>query len=375
MHFALLLAALVLVLALLILGHEFGHFIVAKAFGIRVDEFAIGFPPRLLSVQWGETRYSLNLLFFGGYVKIFGESAEDGEVLKDPRSFVHKPRLVQAAVIVAGICFNILFAWLALSAGYMVGMPTSADHEGVGQVEHAQTTIVSVLPDSPAANAGLLPEDVVLSAQTGTATLPPGATAAQLQDFIGAHQDESVVLAVSRVSTTTHLQEEKTFLARPVEGLAEGHKAIGIGLDDVGVLKLSPPMALVQGAYLTKQMTVATAEGLVGFFSKIFQGQAKWKEVSGPIGITVYGAGAVASGFIPTVLLAAIISINLALINVLPLPGLDGGRLLFVVIEAIRRKPLSEKLSFRITLVSMSLLVLLMLIISYHDVLRLVHPV
>ena len=122
----------ILILAALILAHEFGHFSVAKLFGIKVEEFGIGFPPRLLKIKKGETLYSLNLLFFGGFVKIYGEDANEGAT--DPRSFAHKPRLVQAAVIVAGVVMNLLFAWLALSVGYMVGLPTSAEHEGFGTV-------------------------------------------------------------------------------------------------------------------------------------------------------------------------------------------------------------------------------------------------
>lgn len=357
----------ILILALLILAHEFGHFSVAKMFGIRVDEFGIGFPPRLLSITWGETTYSINLLFFGGFVKIFGENAHEAPA--DPRSFAHKPRLVQAAVIVAGIVFNILFAWLALSVGYMVGMPTSSEHLGVGQARDVHTTIVQVLPGSPAQKAGLLPNDQIKSITTGSAQLPEGASATAVQQFIADHQNESDVITVVRAG------EEKTFLAKPVEGIASDHKAIGIQLDDVGILQLPPHLALYEGAILTKQMTVAIAQGLGGFLKQIFTGRANLSTVTGPIGIATLGATAVTNGFIATIILTALISINLAIINVLPIPGLDGGRLLFIIIEAIIRRPLPEKISVYFNIAGFALLILLMLVVSFHDVARLVHPV
>ncbi len=362
-----------LILVLLILVHEFGHFIVAKAFGIRVDEFGIFFPPRLFARRWGETVYSLNALPFGGFVKIFGETessfakaTEDGQNL---RSFARKPRLVQASVIVAGIFFNLLFAWLALSAGYMVGIPTSVQHLGVGTVQGAHTTITAVLPNSPAEKAGVIAGDQVQAARTATAELAVGANADALQQFIFAYQDESVVLSVLRSG------EAKTFLAKPVAGIAPGHKAIGIELDDVGVLQLPPHLALVEGAILGWQMTVAIGGGLWGLVSQIFHGGANLAGVAGPIGIAGIGATAVSQGFVATILLTALISINLAIINVLPIPGLDGGRLLFIAIEAIIRRPISERLATRLTIVSFALLATLMLVVSYHDILRLVKPV
>ncbi len=356
----------ILLLIVLILVHEFGHFSVAKFFGIRVDEFGIFFPPRLFAWKRGETEYSFNALPFGGFVKIFGESTTEEGVQTDPRSLVRKPRLVQTAVIVAGVVFNILFAWLALSAAYMYGLPTSVEHKGVGQVQDARVTVVQVLPESPAAKAGLLAEDVVVGAQTGTAELPQNANADQLQAFIAVHQDESVLLTVARGG------EEKTFLAKPIDGLVEGHKAIGVSLDDVGMLQLPVHLALVQGAVLTYQMTVGTAVGLGGFFYSIVTGTANWGGVAGPIGIAGIGSSAVQDGLIATIILMSLISINLAIINLLPIPGLDGGRLLFIIIESIIRRPISEKLSLRLTVAGFALLAMLMIVVSFHDILRLV---
>jgi regulator of sigma E protease len=353
----------ILILVALIVVHEFGHFSVAKLFGIRVDEFGIGFPPRLWSVKWGETEYSINALFFGGFVRIFGEN--QNEAAHDPRSFAHKPRVVQAAVVCAGIVFNILFAWALLSTGYLIGVPTSVEHPGFGTVQSAQVLIEGVIPTSPADKAGLQASDAVESLQTATAILSPAPSASAVQQFIFAHQDESIIFTVDRGSV------QKIFLAQPEAGLLGGRKVVGVELADVGVLKLPLPLALAQGAIAAEQMTVGTAQGLAGFFGSIFHGTADFNSVAGPIGIAGVGSKAVSEGFVAALLLAALISINLALINIIPIPGLDGGRLLIIIIEGIRRKPLPEKFSTILMLAGFGLLILLMLVVSYHDILRL----
>ena len=355
----------ILILIALILVHEFGHFIVAKAFRIRVQEFGIFFPPRLFAKRFGETEYSFNSLPLGGFVRIFGENAN--EAADNPRSFANKPRLVQAAVVVAGVFFNILFAWLAFSAGYMAGLPTSTSSDTFGEVRDARPMIVGVRPQSPAANAGLKPEDVVVSLQTGKgAATPEEATAKEIREFIAAHQDESIVLTVLRRG------EEKVFLTKAEEGLIEGRKAIGIELDDMGILQLPPQLALLQGAILTKDTTIAVAKSLGGFFSKLVRGAADFSSVAGPIGIVNFGAGAVGQGFAAAVVLTALISINLALINLVPIPGLDGGRLLIIAIEGIVRRPVPERLTTGLTIAGFALLITLMLVVSYHDITRLV---
>src|SRR6185503_6716923 len=155
----------ILALVALIVVHELGHFTVAKLFGIKVEEFGIGFPPRLIYKKVGETVYSVNLLFFGGFVRIFGE--DKGQAGSDPRSFANKSRWVQAAVVAAGILCNLVFAWIILSAGYMVGLPTSVDHIGVGDVQNAKAMIVGILPGSPAEKAKIEPGDIIVSISTG----------------------------------------------------------------------------------------------------------------------------------------------------------------------------------------------------------------
>lgn len=358
----------ILILVALIVVHEFGHFIVAKLFGIRVDEFGIFFPPRLLSFTKGETTYSINSLPLGGFVKIFGENYDEGHGAL--RSFVSKPRYVQAAVILAGIAFNLLFAWLILSAGYMAGLPASPEQKALGPVTDSHVLVSGTLPNSPAAKAGLMSGDQIEMVQTATEKfdLRPlnSGQAANVTKFISAHPDESVVLTVLRNG------KEENFLAKAEEGVIGGRKAIGLQLQDIGILKLSPVLALGQGAMLAYDITANTAAGLLSFFKNIFTATANFNDVAGPIGITVYGAAAIQHGFATAVLLTALISINLALINLLPIPGLDGGRLFIIIIESIIRRPVSPAIVLRFTIAGFALLVTLMVVVSYHDIVKLI---
>lgn len=354
----------ILILIALILVHEFGHFSVAKLFGVKVDEFGVGFPPRVAARKFGETVYSFNWILVGGFVKIFGEDANEGA--QNPRSFAHKNRGIQAAVLLAGVTFNIIFAWLILSVGYLAGLPTAAGQESFGRVENAYIEISSVLADSPAQKAGLKAGDRVEVVQTGSATLPVGSTAEELRAFIAAHQNESMVLNVVRGAAAVNV------VAKPEAGLVEGKKALGVNLADVGTLKLPAYTAFLQGAVSTKDMTVNIASGLGGFFKQIFSGTADYSGVAGPIGIAGIGASAVEEGFASAILITALISINLAIINLLPIPGLDGGRLVIVAVEAVIRRPVNPRIVMALSLVGFALLALLMITISVHDISRLV---
>lgn len=361
------LVVFIVLLVTLILVHELGHFSVAKFFKIRVDEFSIGFPPRIFKIKKGETLYSFGLLLLGGYVKIFGENPEEGR--NDPRALGRRPRWTQAAVIAAGVAFNLLFAWLLLSAGYAAGMPTPKDHIGFGEVRDARATIAGVLPGSPAERAELAAGDLLVAIETGTAKFSAGGEggdAAAAREFIAAHADESMVLVVERAD------EQKTFLAKPEEGVIEGRKALGLELDDIGVLQLPPHLALAQGALFAERITVASVQGLGRFLANLLRGAADFSDVAGPVGIAGAGAQAVSTGFSSTVIITALISINLAIINLLPIPGLDGGRLLIIAIEGLLRRSIPQRLVTGLTLVGFALLIALMVAVTTHDIARLV---
>lgn len=353
------------ILIALIWVHELGHFTAAKLLGIRVDEFAIGFPPRLLRVKYGETEYTFNLLLVGGFVRIHGE--DPGTSAHDKRSMAGKHRALQALVICAGIIMNLLFGWLVLSAGYMVGMPSSTEEESFAVPQNVAVTVVYILPGAPADRAGFAQGDTIERITTGTAqfTPTPGDQGKATQDFISAHQNESLIFSLNHKGT------EKTLLVKAEEGIVDGKKAIGIQMADVGILKLPVHLALAQGALSAKDLTVSTANGLIGFFGELFQGHAKWSDVSGPVGIAGAGGAAVREGFSAAAFLTALISINLALINIIPIPGLDGGRLLIIIIEGILRRPVSAQIVSRLSFAGFALIITLMILVTYHDIVRL----
>ena len=357
----------IIILAVLILAHEFGHFIAAKRAGIRVDEFGIGFPPRLWKKKIGETTYSLNAFPVGGFVKIFGEDPDDESIHgKDAkRSFVHKSKWVQAWVIGAGIIFNLLLAWILISVGFMAGLPFSAEDEVYGsRVEGAVLTVTQVMPNSPAEEAGLKGGDRILALYAGADVLEnPGVDSTQ--KFIGTH--EELTFAYMRE------KEIRTVIIHPKDGVVSGRSAIGISMDNAGTLKLPVHEAVYAGALTTASFTWATLTGIIDFFKNIFVGQADFSEISGPVGIVGIVGDASALGFVHLISLVAIISINLAVINLLPFPALDGGRLFFILIEAIKGSPIKPSIVNTANGIGFILLILLMVAVTYSDIAKLIH--
>ncbi len=367
----------IIVLAVLILVHELGHFIFAKKTGMLVEEFSIGFPPRIFSFRKGETKYSLGLIPLGGYVKIFGEDYADpkpavGQEKKDnenfDRRFTSKSKLAQALVLVAGVSFNLLLAWLLLSIGFMSGMPVS-----VGQFEFEGETInnpelvlVGVLANSPASEAGLQTGDIILSLGVSKSeSVQDFENSAVATDFIASHGDQEMEVLYKRGS--------ETFLISltPEEGIIEDKFAIGVSLDVTGTIQFLPHRALWEGLKMTIAFTTATAVGLFGFLVSAVTGQADLSQISGPVGIVSLVGDAFQFGFVYLLGFTAIISINLAIINLLPIPALDGGRLLFVAIEAIKGSSIKPKVANALNLIGFAFLILLMLVITASDVFKL----
>ncbi len=358
----------IIILAILILAHEFGHFIVAKRSGIRVDEFGIGFPPKLWGKKIGETEYTINLFPIGGFVRIFGETPDD-ESINGPdakRSFVNKPKYIQAAVLGAGVFFNILLAWFLISAGFMIGLPTPVDAVPEGRVlQNISVVITEVIPESPAKEAGLKVGDKILSLKAGeSGIILPSLQATQ--EFISSRGGEDIVIAMQRGK-----QPAKDFTIRPVDGLIE-RPAIGIAMDEIGTLRLPPHIALWEGAKLTTYLTQATFFGLASFFGGLVTGEADLSSVSGPVGIVGIVGDASQFGFIYLLTLTALISINLAIINLVPFPALDGGRLLFLLIEILKGSPIKPVVANVANAIGFALLILLMIVITYSDIIKII---
>ena len=344
--------------------HEAGHFAVAKLFKIRVDEFAFGFPPRLFSYKKGETTYAFNLLPLGGYVKIYGEDANEVKSEDAARSFVHQHRLVQAAVIVAGVIMNLVLAWVLISATLAIGISAPVDNDEGFPVTNARLMVTEVSSKGPADISGIVGGDFLISLTDGgdsvKVTSPEAVSA-----FIGPREAKPITV------TYEHLGKTMKATMLPVSGISTKGAAIGIYMDMVGTLKLPVDQAIYHGAVKTWQYTKLTAVGIWKFLSEAVTGRANFDEVTGPVGIVKAVGAASAVGFANVLLFTALISINLAIINIIPFPALDGGRLLFITIEGIIRRSIPTRITNYVNIGGFALLMLLMLLVTYHDIVKL----
>jgi len=359
----------IIILAILILVHEFGHFIVAKKSGVRVDEFGLGFPPKIFSKKFGETLYTLNAIPFGGFVKIFGEDPHGEEIKEEDKktSFFYKPKWVQALILVAGVTFNLIFAWLLISSSFVMGVSVPTDYSGLGEVKNVNLTITDVLKDSPANKSGLQSGDKLISLSSGKVVLEGSELNPEnTKKIISESKNEIIELSYKRGDDLP-----KTISIKPSLDAESGENFIGIVMENIGTLKLSPHLALLEGAKTTYLFTKNTAIGLGDFFWKIITLKSDFSGVSGPVGIATIVGEANSLGFVYLLSLVAIISINLAVINLVPFPALDGGRLLFILIEVIIRRPISPKFVIGANAVGFVLLIILMIFVTGHDIVRL----
>jgi len=358
----------ILVLVALIVVHELGHFFAAKLSGMRVDEFGVGYPPKAWGKRIGETEYTLNWLPFGGFVKIFGEDPEEG-TLPAPRSFTSKPRTLQALVLVAGIAMNLLFAYLLITATLMIGTTRALTAEEAARAPDAMLAVASVLPGSPADEAGLVPGDIIVRTESAGGSYE-GADPRLFTALVGENEAGAPLALAVREGDGT-----KEVAVAPEAGVIAADPervALGIGLTPVGTISVPFWQAPVEGALLTWELTKQTAIALVHFFAGIFTLTADLSQVAGPVGIAGAVGNASSDGLAPLMTITALISINLALINLLPIPALDGGRLLFVLIEAVIRRPIAPSVANAVNGVGFALLILLMLVVTASDIFKIV---
>lgn len=364
----------IIILSLLVIVHELGHFLVARFFSIRVDEFGIGFPPRAKSLfTWKGTPFTLNWLPFGGFVKIFGENpgaeqlelpthGQEGNSRPTPTvpsdNFQNKNRGIQAAVLVAGVAGNFLFAWLLLSLGFISGLPAPVGLDL--PVENVRTVITMVIPSSPAESAGVKPGDAIVALSRGgsSAELTPE----NLAKFISNSVNEPLTFTLDRGGEVSI----KTIIPRAEA--VNGQAAVGIAMETFGTVKLPPHKAIWHGLKITAELTLLTARSIASFISQAFVGRADLSSVTGPVGIVGMVGDVSELGLIHLLTFTALISINLCVINLLPVPALDGGRLLFVGIEAISRRRVPPLIFNALNTAGFALLLLLMAVITVQDI-------
>lgn len=355
------------VLVFLILVHELGHFLAAKWARMRVDEFAIGFPPRLFAIKKGETEYSLNLLPIGGYVKIMGENGDEEVSESDKaRAFGARPRHLQAIVLVAGIVMNILAAWIIFFAVAMIGTPTVVEEFEAS--ENSSLTVVAVMPESPASEAGIPLGAVITNISSGEEVIDSLAPSS-VSNFVIENPNSEIQIDYTHKGTNSSAS-----LTPKLNVIEEepGRPVIGLSTALVETVHQTPFEALISASVRTYQSTLAIIIGLATFLASAVTLTADVSQVAGPIGIAGMVGDAAEFGFVSLLIFTAFISLNLAVINLLPIPALDGGRLVFVAIEAIMRRPIDSKWVGVVNLAGFAFLILLMIAVTYNDILRLI---
>ncbi len=356
-----------IILLILVLVHEFGHFFSAKKFGIRVDEFGFGFPPKLFGKKYGETEYTFNALPFGGFVKIFGENPDEESIngVDAGRSFVNQPRYKQAIVLVAGIVANLLLAWVLFSFTFMLGLPTSATGAEGKMLQDVHLMVISVADKSPAATAGLIAGDKIVSVQSGEDTLAY-INPDTFKSFVVSHGEKEITIGYLRGD---HAEQNSTQVTPIVK---DGDAPmIGISMDQIGTEKLSIFGAFGAGARLTLNAAENTVVGLYTLIKGALTGTGSLSGVAGPVGMVGIVGDAYKLGFSYLLSFTALISINLAVINIIPFPALDGGRLFFLLIEKIKGSRINPTVANTANMVGFAILVIFMLVVTYHDVAKL----
>jgi regulator of sigma E protease len=357
-----------LVIFVLVLVHEWGHFAAAKRLRMRVDEFGIGFPPRVWGVRRGETEYTLNALPIGGFVRIFGEDpteVENASSAERDRAFNARPYWAQAVVLVAGVVMNVLFAWLLFIGVFAIGVPTAIDAEDAS--DRARLVATQILPESPL--AGSVPPGATITELAAGDETRTDLTPDTFSSFITEHAAADITL------TYTVGDRTETITVTPTTGLIPNEPdvpAVGVSLSLVETVRHGPLAAIGQGTARTGELLIAISVGLGGLLAGAVTGTADLSQVAGPVGIAGLVGDAAAFGVVPLLTFVAVISLNLAIINLLPLPALDGGRLVFVAIEAVRGQAIDPVWAQRVNLAGFALLMLLMLIITYRDIARLI---
>jgi regulator of sigma E protease len=348
----------------LIVVHEFGHFLVAKLTGVRVEEFGIGYPPRALSLgTWGGTEYTINWLPFGGFVRLYGdeETSQMGH-----GSYQKASRGVRALILVAGVAMNAVLAWLLFAWALHLGIAQVIDTPVPGETAHLY--IADVVPGSPAAASGIAMGDELVDLQDQAGEHISELSPSGVVEFVSSRAGKELVL------TYVHVGATSTAIVRPANAVVPGeaHRpALGIGVALVATRNLSWPDAFAQSFTLTGSYFGATIDGVWTLISGAFTGHAPIDQVVGPVGLVSVIGEAAHNGLGTVIKLAAFISVNLAIINLIPIPALDGGRLALLAIEAVLRRPAPRLAVQVINTFGVALLMLLMIVVTYHDIARL----
>lgn len=341
----------------LVLVHEWGHFIAAKKAGCRVEEFGFGFPPRLFSFTWHDTRYSLNLLPIGGFVKIEGEDMQNPH--PGPTSFSSKSAGWRITILSAGVAMNVVLAMVLLMVQGVIGYPTVVTEANQQQLTDHHTYVVEVAAGSPAEAAGIKALDRIVALDTVNDPSIDQVQAVTLQNA-----GKEIAVEIDRQGT------KQTLALTPRVNPPAGEGALGISLAATGLEKVPIWEAPWFGIKRTGTMFMAIITQFWEILKKLAAQGNVGSALTGPIGIAVYTSEAAKLGISYILEFGALISLNLAIINILPFPALDGGRIVFVILEKLRGRRLPVKFEQLTHTVGFVLLIGLMLLITFRDVRR-----
>jgi len=385
----------ILVLSVLVFAHELGHFWMARRFGVKAEEFGFGFPPRAIGYQtWREdssfegevvngqkkkgkrkwrmvyggralfpeeekygTVYSLNWIPLGGFVKIKGENGE-GE--NDPDSFSARPAWQRVFILSAGVSMNVILAGALISLGLMVGMPQSLNDLGASaKISDQKIQVAEVLKDSPAEKAGLKIGDIILSINNQTFR-----TETELQNYVGTRKDQELTYQIKRGD------KEEDFKIAPKMQSETGRAGVGIAITATGVVRYPWYIAIWEGFKIAIFLVWAIIVAFYTLIKNLIFGHGLNADVAGPVGIATMTGQAARMGWVYVLQFTALLSVNLAVINFLPFPALDGGRVLFIIVEKIKGKPVRRELEATMHYIGFALLLLLVAVVTFRDVLR-----
>ena len=322
-------------LLVLIIPHEWGHLIVAKLCGVRVNEFSVGMGPLLFKKQKGETQYSVRLLPLGGYCSLEGEE----EAVDDPRSYSSKTPLQKIAILLAGVTMNIIIAILAMTLAYAIsGIPSN--------------TLSAVTPDSPAAEAGLQAGDKIIEID-GTKIRDWNSVVTAVDGY---HEGDKMEIVYRRDGKT-----QEVFLTPEFD---EENQRYMVGI--VAGSTRNPLMCIKSGFTSTWEMNKMM---LMTFQSMIRKG-VNSDDVAGPVGLVRVVGQASSYGIASYLMLLALVSLNLAIFNIIPIPGLDGGKIFFILLKLISGGRITDDMEYKATVAGMALLLALFVLVTYNDIMN-----
>jgi regulator of sigma E protease len=347
----------VLALSVLVLVHEFGHFLAAKITGVKVEEFGLGLPPRIVAKKWQGTEWSLNWLPIGGFCKLYGEDLSEKGAAKNKHSFVTKNPWQKGLIVLGGVLMNLVLAVVVFTVVYSIlGVP----------VETNKVKIVEVAANSPAEKAGIKVGDWVKNVG-GVVVKTPG----QLTEEVGKYKGKNVKLLISN----DQLKTDKEMIVQVRENPPVGEGSLGVAISNTEMQKIKwyefykGIEAGFKEAYYWGRIIFG---GVISMLGGLVQGRVP-KDVSGPIGIFEATSSIKKSlGMLAVIHFFGIVSVNLAIVNVLPFPALDGGRIVFVLYEMITKKRANQKFEAMVNNLGMLMLLSLIVIITAGDVMRLI---